>query len=160
MELVKAITESASFLSQCCEKKKIYEKTAHFACYETGSDLSVYYEWKDESFIPFCMTPSDILTPPMALTRGDQSADFILDCRDYLVSARPGASLFSSLYLNGEKGSAAALPLIAEDILLGLIVVNGATEEFYDSEKLSYLEALSRMGAASLARIESSRRKN
>jgi transcriptional regulator with GAF, ATPase, and Fis domain len=70
--------------------------------------------------------------------------NFIKECRESIVILERKTGPFIDILLNRFMNSGIALPLLAEDKLFGIIILNSSEVNFYNHDKFLFLESLNK----------------
>lgn len=87
---------------------------------------------------------------PKELDSKNELIDFITDCSASLVMLERKKSPFFDIFLNEKMQSGIIIPIITKTNLLGILILNSLKENFYDREKIFFLESLAKIAGGIL----------
>lgn len=138
------LTRAGALLTRELNIKSLISVLVEQSCDISSSDLAALYLKSD---------PEKINSPlklfykrgsheaPLRLEGGGELEEFITDCRESVVLLEKKESPFRAILLNEKMNSGIALPVTTSSHLLGILILNSTSPDYYNRANLMFLDS-------------------
>ncbi len=150
IQTIEELLRTSSLLFEDRPKSSLISVLVEQAQDVSGSDIAVLYAYPKLTMI-HKRGKSSI---PQSLDVSGELAVFMADCGEALVVNRRDSIFFREAFLNEMVKSAIVLPLFTPKRKIGLLILGSFKEDFYGKNRLSYLDAFTKLAGGMINNTE------
>ncbi len=156
IQTISELLRTSSLLFEDRSRSSLISTLVEQAQDVSGSDSAALYSYPPEesgdSLVMIYKRGRDEV--PSGLDRNGELVSFMEDCGEALVMNRRDGSFFKEAFFGERIKSAIVLPLFTPKRKLGLLILGSHREDFYGKNRLSYLDAFTRLAGGMINNTE------
>lgn len=157
--MIERVVHTSQLLSSTMDFDKIIAIVTEQSLDNSGADVAGLYLMGDRSCrLVYNRGREEI---PGEYLNSCNLVEFLIDCQQLIFVSSQQDPYFSEALINEEMHSAVVLPLVSEGKFLGFVLINSRLKDYFDNEKMQFLEGVSQMASGLMmnSRIHSEMKK-